>query len=386
MLTELIENIPQNAIAIKAAGRTALTFGQLMQTQIILGRHLSGLMISPKDTVVLWLSESPELASAIYCFACHAITFPLNVNATLKQADNYFKMLKPKALVVMRGQYGPIIEVAQQHKMQIIEIETNFNRPAGDFSVRANPKQAPQFQPHKNDMAMSFAQDKKVFSHRQWQVLNKARGNAQALFLRANDSTMNISSLTTPLGAMNFLSVLSVGGAFFASTHEPAMRFLKDFHLAKPSFLQFNQQTWQFMEQAITQNYLLLSAHPCRFLAYSDGYMPIDSLNKWQTAFGVPILTGIQIPEALGLICQMPMMLIKSGTHGLPVQCEFAIFDENTNKLPKNIIGNLMLRSEFLPEFYANDLELTKKAFVKGWFNTSKRAMIDDENYISLLS
>ncbi len=227
-----------------------------------------------------------------------------------------------------------------------------------------------------------FAVGRKIFSHQFWQVVNKAIVNAESLFLKEHDTTLNIPSLTTTEGVMNLLSILSVGGSMYVSTHNAQERFLNDFTHSRASFLNMTAESWKYMLDNIQTNYLLLSGHHLKFIRYYYGCMNADDMQKWQTAFGVPILVGLSVPESLGAVAQNPLVLNRPGSAGLTVQTKFRIFNDQNEDCPTGQTGKIMIRSDYLPEYFVNNPEYAKVIFIKGWFNTQRTGYLDDDKYL----
>ena len=77
---------------------------------------------------------------------------------------------------------------------------------------------------------------------------------------------------------------------------------------------------------------------------------------------------------------------VKVGTIGLPlIDVDMKIVDENHNDLPRNEIGEIIVRSPSNFTGYLNQPEETSKALVDGWVFTGDLGTCDDDGYFSIV-
>lgn len=110
---------------------------------------------------------------------------------------------------------------------------------------------------------------------------------------------------------------------------------------------------------------------------------------RWQAATGLRIDEGYGQTEALMLVVNFPGEEVRYGSMGRPLPgCDIAVIDENGNRLPSGVEGDLALLTPH-PQLmlgYWRDPERTNACFRKGadgdWFITSDRAVCDADGYL----
>jgi len=114
--------------------------------------------------------------------------------------------------------------------------------------------------------------------------------------------------------------------------------------------------------------------------------MPADFIPLFEQKFGVRIMEGYGLTEASPAASfsrlDMPQ---KPGSIGIPIPGVAAkIVDEEGRELPRETIGELILRGENIMKGYYKDEEATAQVIRDGWLHTSDLGRMDGDGYIFL--
>ena len=114
--------------------------------------------------------------------------------------------------------------------------------------------------------------------------------------------------------------------------------------------------------------------------------MPADFIPSFEQKFGVKIMEGYGLTEASPVSSfsrlDMPQ---KPGSIGIPIPGVAAkIVDEKGRELPRETVGELILRGENVMKGYYKDEKATAQVIRDGWLHTSDLGRMDGEGYIFL--
>ena len=113
--------------------------------------------------------------------------------------------------------------------------------------------------------------------------------------------------------------------------------------------------------------------------------LPVAIAEAFQNRFGVDIYEGYGQTEAAPVVTLNVPGSRKLGTVGraLP-EIEVAIWNDQGESLPPEVVGEVMVRGENVMEGYHNLPEETAKTITNGWLHTGDLGKIDDEGYVSI--
>jgi long-chain acyl-CoA synthetase len=114
--------------------------------------------------------------------------------------------------------------------------------------------------------------------------------------------------------------------------------------------------------------------------------MPADFIPLFEQKFGVRIMEGYGLTEASPASSfsrlDMPQ---KPGSIGIPIPGVAAkIVDEEGRELPRETVGELILRGENVMKGYYKDEQATAQVIRDGWLHTSDLGRMDGDGYIFL--
>ena len=114
--------------------------------------------------------------------------------------------------------------------------------------------------------------------------------------------------------------------------------------------------------------------------------MPPEFIPLFEQRFGVKVMEGYGLTEASPVASfsrlDMPQ---KPGSIGIPIPgVEAKIVDERGREVPRNIVGELILKGDNIMKGYYKDEEMTAQVLKDGWLYTSDLGRMDEENYLFL--
>ncbi len=114
--------------------------------------------------------------------------------------------------------------------------------------------------------------------------------------------------------------------------------------------------------------------------------MPPDFIPVFEQKFGVRILEGYGLTEA-SPACSFNRIecVAKPGSIGTPLNgIDIKIVDEDGREMPRNQIGELIVRGGNVMKGYYKDEAATASVIKDGWLYTGDLGRMDEENYIFL--
>ena len=114
--------------------------------------------------------------------------------------------------------------------------------------------------------------------------------------------------------------------------------------------------------------------------------MPPDFIPVFEQKFGVRILEGYGLTEAAPA-CSFNRMetVAKPGSIGTALEgIDIKIVDEDGRELPRNTIGELIVRGGNVMKGYYKDEAATASVLKDGWLYTGDLGRMDEDNYIFL--
>ena len=125
-------------VAIRALGRSALTYGGLLSQVESVVKALNVRGVQRSDRIAIVAPNGPEMAVAFLGVAASAVCAPLNPAYSADEFEFYFSDLNPKALIIPSGMNSAAITVAKKRGIPIIELIPTPEAAAGIFTLRSN--------------------------------------------------------------------------------------------------------------------------------------------------------------------------------------------------------------------------------------------------------
>jgi acyl-CoA synthetase (AMP-forming)/AMP-acid ligase II len=107
-------------------------------------------------------------------------------------------------------------------------------------------------------------------------------------------------------------------------------------------------------------------------------------LEQWRAVFDVPMIETLGLTETAGTVAcnPMPPGICKPGSVGVAVGNEIKVIDDDGQDCGPGVAGEIVIRGNNLLDYYYQSPDITKSAFVQGWFRTGDLGMLDEDAYL----
>jgi acyl-CoA synthetase (AMP-forming)/AMP-acid ligase II len=394
----LLQAGDDGSTSISGIDRPDLSYAGLRDLVMQTTGILNGLGIGRNDRVAIVLPNGPEMAAAFVAVAACATTAPLNPAYTKEEYEFYLSDLNARALLVEKGSDSPAVKAAQAHNIQLLELETRADLPAGSFTMHANEtgEHAQTKNPgmaSPDDIALvlhtsgTTSRPKIVpLSHRN--VCASAGNIRNTLRLEKSDVCLNIMPLFHIHGLMAaVLATLGTGASVCCSPGFDALRFYSWLDQANPTWYTAVPTMHQTILARAKRNQEIIDGARLRLIRSSSSSLPAQVLHELEKTFEVPVVEAYAMTEAAHqMTCnQLPPGIRKPGTVGCAAGPEVAIMDESeADLLQQGETGEIVIRGENVTLGYENNLVANEENFVGGWFRTGDQGVMDEDGYVTI--
>lgn len=384
-----------DAIAIQAPERPALTYAALRDLADKTTNSLNAAGIGRNDRVAIVLPNGPEMASSFVCIGCAATTAPLNPAYRQEEFEFYLDDLKSKALVVEQGSDSPAVAAAKKLGINIIELVTTADRPAGDFDLQSAVSATAENpgDPAADDIALILhtsgtTSRPKIVPLSHANACASATNVGASLALASTDACLNVMPLFHIHGLIAaVMASLRAGARIYCSPGFNALKFFNWMDEAKPTWYTAVPTMHQTILQRSARNMDTIKANPLRFIRSSSASLPPQVMAELEETFGAPVIEAYGMTEAAHqMACNpLPPSTRKAGTVGVAAGPEVAIMSESGSELlAQGDTGEIVIRGPNVTGGYENNPKANAENFTNGWFRTGDQGIIDSEGYISI--
>lgn len=332
------------------------------------------------------------MATSFLGIAACATCAPLNPAYTEAELRFYMNDLRIQAVLMRKGDFGPVRAVSAELGLSIFEIEEDIAEPAGHFRIASSPTAVVA------QVEYSSAQNTALILHtsgttarpkivplNQSNLLSSARSIAQHLGLNESDRCLNVMPLFHIHGIVGaLLASIASGGSVVCTPgfHE------QDFF----DWIADHAPTWYTAVPTIHQSVVAQGAryrqrapeHRFRFVRSSSSALSPRTYSELQSLVGAPVVEAYGMTEASHqMACNpLPPGVRKAGSVGVSAGAEIALMDEDGLLLPKDAIGEIVIRGAGVMQGYENNPDANGKAFSAGWFRTGDQGRFDEAGYL----
>jgi acyl-CoA synthetase (AMP-forming)/AMP-acid ligase II/acyl carrier protein len=385
--------ISPDGTAILAPGRHPMTHGELWRQACEVVRALRSLGIGRTDRVAIVLPNGPEAAVAMVAVAAGSVCVPLNQGLTEDEYRRYLGELRLTALLTSADAAPAGRRVAQTMGTPVVDILPRTDQAAGSFGIAGQSVARSvegEFASSTDDAFIlltsgSTSRPKTVpLTHAS--VCLSARNVGANLSLGPPDRLLNVLPLFHGHGLISgLLAALAAGSSVVCTAGFDATKFF--------SWLGEFRPTWYTAVPAIHQ--AILAAAPSqkqaakrsslRLVRSASTSLALQTLNRLEALFGVPVVDTFGMTEAATQIAANPLQRRKPGSVGQAAGPEIAILDSQGRQLPVGKRGELALRGPTIARGYDNDPAATASSFQNGWFRTGDIGYLDTDGYLFIV-
>ena len=167
---------------------------------------------------------------------------------------------------------------------------------------------------------------------------------------------------------------------------QPFARVIKNLLLHRVSVFVSIPQIYTVLSDAKIPFYVFL-LNPMRVAISGGASLPVETFNKFQKRFKVPLVEGYGLSEAAPICALNPLKgTRKAGSIGLPINnVQIKIRDEKGVEVETGVEGEITVKGDNVMSGYYNNPEATKDVIKDGWLYTGDLAKKDEEGYIFIL-
>jgi oxalate---CoA ligase len=398
-LIDLLAAGADEAPAISAPGRGALSYAGLRGLIVATRERLNGLGIGRNDRVAIVLDNGPEMATCFVACACAVTSAPLNPAYRAEEFEFYLSDLNAAALIVSQGSTSPAVEVARKLGVRLLELVPQADAGAGAFRLSpADAANAPTTAarlpgPAQPDDVSMVLHTSGTTSRPKIVPLSQANLAASATHIRntlqfvPTDCGLNIMPLFHIHGLIaGVLAPLAAGSQVFCTPGFNALRFFGWMDEAKPTWYTAVPTMHQAILSRAPKNADVIARHPLRFLRSSSSSMPPQVIRELEEVFGAPLIEAYGMTEATHQMASNPLppAVRKPGTVGVAAGPEIAIMAEDGQLLARGDTGEIVIRGRNVTAGYENNPKANAEGFTAGWFRTGDQGVMDADGYISI--
>jgi len=391
LLRARAEHAPE-AEAIRAPGRSALTYGGLLSQVDSVVRTLNVRRVRRSDRVAIVLPNGPEMAVAFLGVAASAICAPLSPAYTRSEFEFYLADLEPKALIVQSSINSAVIAVAEQRGIPIIELLPKPEAVAGIFTLRDNeqPLTSHCDFPQAQDIALILhtsgtTSRPKMVPLTQANLLASAGNIASTLRLSEADRCLNVMPLFHIHGLVGgLLSSVMAGASVICASGFDIEQFFPWLEAFRPTWYTAVPTIHHAVLARAQADRTALRNHSLRFIRSSSAALPVRVMQGLEETFKVPVIESYGMTEAAHQMASNPLPpgQRKVGSVGLAAGPQVSIMDEAGKLLSTGEIGEIVIRGENVTSGYINSSESTTESFAHGWFRTGDQGYLDKDGYL----
>jgi len=386
LLEAAAERAP-DGIAIAAPGRDPLTYAHLRRFVLEVGGALNGMGVGRNDRVAMVIPQGPEMAVAFVAVAAAATCAPLNPAQRASEFTAYLSDLRPKALIVQSGLDCPVIMVARESNIPIIELGPAREAAAGMFTLSGANRGGARERgiAQAGDIALLLHTSgttarPKMVPLTQANISSSARSTAATLKLNDRDRCLNVMPLYHIHGLIGAtLASLAGGGSIVCPPEFEAGAFFSWLEEFRPSWYTAVPTIHQAILAGAEEHAEIIAQYPLRFIRSCSGALPPRVQVALERAFGAPVVEAYGMTEASHQISSNPLAPArrKIGSVGMATGCEVAVVDEAGFPLPPETLGEIAVRGPNVTAGYEDNPPANAAAFVNGWFRTGDLGLLD---------
>jgi len=383
----------RTATVLLAPGRAPLTFGMLHARIDAMRTQLAGWNIGPGDVVAWPAVDRVATAAAIAAVPACATLMPLPAALTASAYARVLARVKAKAVVAPLGIAHPIVDAARQEGIAEIGLGVGDTGDAAAFGLAlvrdaASLARSATLAPDTLYVALtSGTTGKPKLVPQGWTsiaVTSSALG--RTLSMGPDDVSAHLTTLhlANGLRTATMLAILN-GGAVNVLPEGDLDAFRGAIAAGEVTY---TSSTFTMHRELLRR----LEGAPVaergrlRFLRVASGRLEAEEMDRLETAFGVPVVTGLSTSETGTIAMQrLPPARRTRGSVGSAVASEIRIADEHGAALPPGAVGEVQVRGPQVFDGYLDDPELNATAFVDGWFRLGDLGRFDEHGDLHLV-
>lgn len=386
----LLDAGTDNAVALTAPDRPAMTYAALRQHVDSIGRQLAGNGLGSTDRVAIVLPNGPEMASAFMAVAAYMSAAPLNPAYKESEYAFYLEDLAPKLVIVEAGSENPVRTAARALSIPVVEAVVGDNDPAGAFRLFETEADATPASADNEALVLHTSgttSRPKVVPLMQRNIMASARNIAASLKLTDSDHCLNIMPLFHIHGLIAVLATsMSKGASVCCTGGFNALKFLDQARDEKISWYSGVPTMHQAILLRAKRQADAAKGLGLRLIRSSSASLPPAVFDELNDVFECPVIEAYGMTEAAHQMTSNPLGdgKQKAGFVGIATSPEVCIMDQEGNQLTGDAEGEVCIRGDNVTPGYENNPAANESSFTSGWFRTGDQGFFDGDGYLKI--
>ncbi|MEE2774787.1 MAG: acyl--CoA ligase [Pseudomonadota bacterium] len=370
-----------------------VTYAKLKDTVKTIGQQLASLGVKPNYPVAIVLANGPAAAVAFVSVSSYATAAPLNPNYTKSEFLFYLRDLEAKLLILDADVQSlartaaeelsiPVVELVVEEKLADMYLTKDGRRLLGKGASENL----------RSDVALILhtsgtTSRPKIVTLTVNNIVVSAQNICQTLALSSRDIYLNIMPLFHIHGLIaGVLATLHSGGTIFCSRGFDALNFFNLLKSVQPTWFSAVPTMHQAILSRAPRNQGIVDESQLRFIRSSSASLPVVVLEKLEKVFRCPVIEAYGMTEAAHQMSsnQLPPLKRKPGTVGIQTGTTIKIMSNSGSMLPKNTVGEIVIKGANVTEGYRNNLKANEESFKGSWFRTGDQGSIDEEGFLTI--
>jgi long-chain acyl-CoA synthetase len=391
MLSESAERYAENLAVVH--GETRITYRELNRAACALGNHLRSLGLGKGDKVALMLPNCPEFVIAYFAVQkVGGVAVTLNVQSTPYELLHLLGNSDSQCLITQGPLAKRFEEIEKELPLCRHLIATNGpgeNSPFREIIAKG---------PFTEEIPELAGDDPAVMIYTAGltgkplgAVLTHHNLLTQSLLVRTichrgeKDIGLAVIPLFHSFGAVaNMVSPLRVGAGVVLMERFTLDAIFTAIEKEKITYIAAVPRL--FLGMLFHEGSEKYRTDSLKLCITGGAAMPPDFIPVFEQRFKVKIMEGYGLTEASPVSSfsrlDMPQ---KPGSIGIPIPgVEAKIVDERGREVPRETVGELVLKGDNIMKGYYKDEEMTAQVLKEGWLYTSDLGRMDAEGYIFL--
>jgi long-chain acyl-CoA synthetase len=391
MLSESAEQYPQNMALVQ--GETRITYRELNRAACALGNHLRSLGLGLGDKVSLMLPNCPEFVIAYFAVQkIGGVAVTLNVQSTPYELIHLLGNSDTRCLITQGALARRYDEIRNELPLCRHLITTNGADEASPFrEIIANGPFTEEIPELRGDDPAVMIYTAGLTGKPLGALLTHHNLLTQSVLLRTicnrdeNDIGLAVIPFYHSFGAVaNMLAPLRIGAGIILMD-----RFTLDAiftAIEKERITYIAAVPRLFLGMLLHEGAAKYRTDSLKVCITGGAAMPPEFIPVFEQRFGLKVMEGYGLTEASPVSSfsrlDMPQ---KPGSIGIAIPgVEARIVDEAGRDVPRETVGELILKGDNIMTGYYKDTEMTAQVIRNGWLYTGDLGRMDAEGYIFL--
>ncbi|WP_245273074.1 AMP-binding protein [Microvirga lotononidis] len=342
--------------------------------------------------IAVLMPNGPEAILAIVGVACCCTAVPIDPRLSPVEMDQRFDMLRPDALLVMRGAFPEARRIAERRRLTLVEaVPIAPGRLGLSMAVQGTADPVLDEEPDPSSPAFilqtsgTIAEPKLIpFSHAN--MLAAAERLKTWFLLTPQDRCLSVSPPYYSHGLkVTIFTPLLTGGSIAIPSNAAAVDLTEWFDALRPTWYSAGPTLHNAVLDKARALADVQAMHTLRMVVSGGAPLPGAVRDELQRTLSVPVLEHYGSSEAAQMASNRPPPgPSRPGSCGQPWPGTLMIAGEDGRPLPAGDQGEIWVRGPTVMAGYLDAPDLNRSAFADGWLRTGDLGSLDEDGYLFL--